>query len=62
MTDFLNDFFHKSAYYYDFWRSCDTEDWSNDAKNTAASHRNKLQFNMYSKKTVILNLQYCGLV
>ncbi len=20
--------------YYDFWRSCDTEDWSNDAENT----------------------------
>ncbi len=26
---------HKSAYYYDFWRSCDSEDWSNDAENTA---------------------------
>ncbi len=26
---------NKSAYYYDFWRSCDTEDWSNDAENTA---------------------------
>ncbi len=25
----------KSAYYYDFWRSCDSEDWSNDAENTA---------------------------
>ncbi len=25
----------KSVYYYDFWRSCDTEDWSNDAENTA---------------------------
>ncbi len=24
----------KSVYYYDFWRSCDTEDWSNDAENT----------------------------
>ncbi len=24
----------KSAYYYDFWRSCDTEDWSNDDENT----------------------------
>ncbi len=24
----------KSAYYYDFWRSCDTEDCSNDAENT----------------------------
>ncbi len=26
---------NKSAYYCDFWRSCDTEDWSNDAENTA---------------------------
>ncbi len=25
----------KSVYYYDFWRSCDTEDWSSDAENTA---------------------------
>ncbi len=25
----------KSVYYNDFWRSCDTEDWSNDAENTA---------------------------
>ncbi len=24
----------KSAYYNDFWRSCDTEDWRNDAENT----------------------------
>ncbi len=24
----------KSVYYYDLWRSCDTEDWSNDAENT----------------------------
>ncbi len=24
---------YKSAYYYDFWRSCDSEDWSNDAEN-----------------------------
>ncbi len=22
-------------YYDDFWRSCDTEDWRNDAENTA---------------------------
>ncbi len=28
----------KSAYYYDFWRSCDTEDWSNDAENTEINH------------------------
>ncbi len=25
---------HKSVYYYDFWRSCDAEDWSSDAENT----------------------------
>ncbi len=24
--------------------SCDTEDWSNDAENSAAHHRNKLLF------------------
>ncbi len=23
----------KSEYYYDFWRSCDTEDWSNHDEN-----------------------------
>ncbi len=27
--------------------SCDTEDWSNDAENTALHHRNKLYFNVY---------------
>ncbi len=26
---------NKSAYDNDFWRSCDTEDCSNDAENTA---------------------------
>ncbi len=25
-------------YYYDFWRSCDTEDWSNDAENTEINY------------------------
>ncbi len=25
----------RAAYYNDFWRSHDTEDWSNDAENTA---------------------------
>ncbi len=38
---------NKSAYYYDFWRSCDTEDWSNDAENSALHHRNKLYFKVY---------------
>ncbi len=28
-------YFCKSVYYNDFWRSCDTEDWRNDAENTA---------------------------
>ncbi len=36
--------------------SCDTEDWSNDAENTALHHRNKLHFITYPiKKTIILN-------
>ncbi len=34
----------KSAYYYDFWRSCGTGDWSNNDENTAAHHINTLQF------------------
>ncbi len=29
---------NKSVYYYDFWRSCDTEDWSNDAENTEINY------------------------
>ncbi len=35
----------KSVYYYDFWRLCDTEDWSNDAENTPLVH-----LNIYSNK------------
>ncbi len=27
--------------------SCDTEDWSNDAENTALLHLNKLYFKIY---------------
>ncbi len=42
------------SYYYDFWRSCDTEDCSNDAENTAAHHRNKLQFNTYSHRKQLI--------
>ncbi len=30
--------------------SCDTEDWSNDAENSAAHHRNKLYFTVYSHR------------
>ncbi len=46
----------KSVYYYDFWRSCDTEDWSNDDENTAVHHRNKLQFNRYSHRKQLLEI------
>jgi len=28
--------------------SCDTEDWSNDAENSAMHHRNKLHFKILS--------------
>ncbi len=37
--------------------SCDTEDWSNDAENSALHRKNKLHFKTYSnkKQTVILN-------
>ncbi len=28
-------------------RSCDTEDWNNDAENSALSQRNKLYFKVY---------------
>ncbi len=35
--------------------SCDTEDWSNDAENTAFHHKNKLNFKMYWNRKVILN-------
>ncbi len=38
---------NKSVYYYDFWRSCDTEDWRYDTK---------LKFHSILKqKTAILN-------
>ncbi len=41
-------FSSKSSYKNDFWRSRDTEDCSNDAENTAAHHKNKLQFNIFT--------------
>ncbi len=31
-------------------RPCDTEDWINDAENTALHHRNKLYFTTYSNR------------
>ncbi len=30
--------------------SCDTEDWSNDAENSALRRRNKLHFKIYSNR------------
>ncbi len=35
--------------------SCDDEDWSNDAGNTASHHRNNLHFNRYSNRNGYLN-------
>ncbi len=32
--------------------SCDTEDWSNDAENSALHHRNKLHFKIYSNRKI----------
>ncbi len=29
---------------------CDTEDWSNDAANSALNHRNKLHLKKYSSR------------
>ena len=33
--------------------TCDTEDWSNDAENTALHHRNKLFFKVYSNRKLL---------
>ncbi len=30
--------------------SCDTEDWSNDAENSALNHKKKLYFKIYSDR------------
>ncbi len=32
----INIYWAANQHITDFWRSCDTEDWSNDAENTAA--------------------------
>jgi len=34
--------------------SCDTEDWSNDAENSALHHRNKLNFKIHLKRKQLL--------
>ncbi len=44
----------KSAYYYDFWRSCDTEDWSNDAENT-----DSITGIYYILKYITIDNSYC---
>ncbi len=33
---------------------CDTEDWSNDAENSALTHRKKLHFKIYYNSEFIL--------
>jgi len=33
--------------------SCDTEDWSNDAKNSALHHQNKLHFKLLNRKQLL---------
>ncbi len=50
-------FSSESVYYNDFWRSCGTEDWSNDAENTALHHRNKLHFTIYYNRNSYFKLQ-----
>ncbi len=39
-------------------RSCDTEDWSNDAEDSALQQKNKLHFNMYSYRNTYFKLKY----
>ncbi len=36
--------------------SCDTEDWRNDAENSALHHRNKLLFKIYSKRKELFEI------
>ncbi len=38
-----------------FWRSCDTEDWSNDAENTALITGINYILQYITQKTVVLN-------
>ncbi len=43
----------------DIWmiseRSCDTDDWSNDAENSVLDHRNKLHLKCKKEKIKIWN-------
>ncbi len=36
--------------------SCDTEDWSNDAENSALRHSNKLHFKTYSNRKELFSI------
>ncbi len=36
--------------------SCDTEDWSNDAENSALHHRNKIHFKIYSNRKQLFEI------
>ncbi len=39
--------------------SCETEDWSNDAENSALKHRNKLHFKIYlNTKKQLFHIYY----
>ncbi len=39
--------------------SCDSEDWSNDAENTALVYWNKLHFNIFSHRKLNISQYYC---
>ncbi len=41
--------------------SCDTEDWRNDAENSALHARNKFHYKIYSHRKVILNFNNISL-
>ncbi len=36
--------------------SCDTEDWRNDAENSALHHRNKFNLKIYSNKKQLFEI------
>ncbi len=38
--------------------SCDTEDWSNDAENTALHHRNKLHLKIYYNRKQFFKIEF----
>ncbi len=38
--------------------SCNTEDWSNDAENSALNHRNILHFEIYSNRKLLQTFEH----